>query len=126
MRGCDSAPLGDAPAGAPAVRRAPGVAVPGNRRRRGVAVAVVERRVTIVNELGLHARPAAAFVKVAGRFKAEVTVGRDDLVVNGKSIMGVMTLAAEPGSELTIRAEGDDAQAAAEALVNLVAAGFHE
>ena len=81
---------------------------------------------TIVNELGLHARPAAAFVKVAGRFKAEVTVGRDDLVVNGKSIMGVMTLAAEPGSELTIRAEGDDAQAAADALVNLVAAGFHE
>jgi len=91
-----------------------------------VAVAVVERRVTIVNELGLHARPAAAFVKVAGRFKAEVTVGRDDLVVNGKSIMGVMTLAAEPGSELTIRAEGDDAQAAADALANLVAAGFHE
>lgn len=81
---------------------------------------------TIVNELGLHARPAAAFVKVAGRFKAEVTVGRDDLVVNGKSIMGVMTLAAEPGSELTIRAEGDDAQAAADALANLVAAGFHE
>ncbi|OGU33025.1 MAG: hypothetical protein A3K13_12325 [Gemmatimonadetes bacterium RIFCSPLOWO2_12_FULL_68_9] len=89
-------------------------------------MAVVERRVTIVNELGLHARPAAAFVKVAGRFKAEVTVGRDDLVVNGKSIMGVMTLAAEPGSELTIRAEGDDAQAAADALANLVAAGFHE
>lgn len=81
---------------------------------------------TIVNELGLHARPAAAFVKVAGRFKAEVTVGRDDLVVNGKSIMGVMTLAAEPGSELTIRAEGDDAQAAADALATLVAAGFHE
>ena len=86
----------------------------------------MERKVTIVNELGLHARPAAAFVKVAGRFTAEVTVGRDDLVVNGKSIMGVMTLAAEPGSELTIRAEGDDAQAAADALVNLVAAGFHE
>ena len=81
---------------------------------------------TIVNELGLHARPAAAFVKVAGRFTAEVTVARDDMVVNGKSIMGVMTLAAEPGSELTIRAEGDDAQAAADALVNLVAAGFHE
>jgi len=82
--------------------------------------------VTIVNELGLHARPAAAFVKVAGRFAAEVTVGRDDMVVNGKSIMGVMTLAAEPGSELTIRAEGDDAQEAADALVSLVAAGFHE
>jgi phosphocarrier protein len=89
-------------------------------------VAVIERKVRIVNELGLHARPAAAFVKVAGRFTAEVTVSRDDMVVNGKSIMGVMTLAAEPGSELTIRAEGDDAQAAADALVNLVAAGFHE
>jgi phosphocarrier protein len=89
-------------------------------------VAVVERRVTIVNELGLHARPAAAFVKVAGRFKAEVTVGRDEMVVNAKSIMGVMTLAAEPGTELTIRAEGDDAEAAADALVSLVAAGFHE
>lgn len=91
-----------------------------------MAVAVVERRVTIVNELGLHARPAAAFVKVAGRFKAEVTVGRDEMVVNAKSIMGVMTLAAEPGTELTIRAEGDDAEAAADALVSLVAAGFHE
>jgi len=89
-------------------------------------VAVIERKVRIVNELGLHARPAAAFVKVAGRFAAEVTVGRDDMVVNGKSIMGVMTLAAEPGSELTIRAEGDDAQEAADALVSLVAAGFHE
>jgi len=91
-----------------------------------VVVAVVERKVTIVNELGLHARPAAAFVKVAGRFRAEVTVGRDEMVVNGKSIMGVMTLAAEPGTELTIRAEGDDAEAAADALVHLVAAGFHE
>lgn len=89
-------------------------------------MAVIERKVRIVNELGLHARPAAAFVKVAGRFTAEVTVSRDDMVVNGKSIMGVMTLAAEPGSELTIRAEGDDAQAAVDALVNLVAAGFHE
>lgn len=89
-------------------------------------MAVVERKVTIVNELGLHARPAAAFVKVAGRFQAEVTVGRDDMVVNGKSIMGVMTLAAEPGTELVIRAQGDDAEAAAEALVSLVAAGFHE
>lgn len=89
-------------------------------------MAVVERKVTIVNELGLHARPAAAFVKIAGRFKAEVSVGRDEMVVNGKSIMGVMTLAAEPGTELTIRAEGDDAEAAADALASLVAAGFHE
>jgi len=89
-------------------------------------VAVVERRVTIVNELGLHARPAAAFVKIAGAFKAEISVRRDDMVVNGKSIMGVMTLAAEPGSELLIRAEGDDAQAVVDALAELVAKGFHE
>ncbi len=89
-------------------------------------MAVVERRVTIVNELGLHARPAAAFVKIAGAFKAEISVSRDDMVVNGKSIMGVMTLAAEPGSELLIRAEGDDAQAAVAALAELVAKGFHE
>lgn len=89
-------------------------------------MAVVERRVTIVNELGLHARPAAAFVKIAGAFQAEISVSRDDMVVNGKSIMGVMTLAAEPGSELLIRAEGDDAQAAADALAELVAKGFHE
>jgi phosphocarrier protein len=89
-------------------------------------VAVVERRVTIVNELGLHARPAAAFVKIAGAYRAQISVSRDDMVVNGKSIMGVMTLAAEPGSELVIRAEGADAQAAADALAELVAKGFHE
>jgi phosphocarrier protein len=82
--------------------------------------------VTIVNELGLHARPAAAFVKIAGGYRAQISVSRDDMVVNGKSIMGVMTLAAEPGSELVIRAEGDDAQAAADALAELVAKGFHE
>jgi phosphocarrier protein HPr len=86
----------------------------------------VERRVTIVNELGLHARPAAAFVKVAGQFAADVSVSRDDMVVNGKSIMGVMTLAAECGSMILIKAQGDDADAAAAALAELVAAGFHE
>lgn len=89
-------------------------------------MAVAERRVTIVNELGLHARPAAAFVNVASRFKAEVSVGRDDVMVNGKSILGVMTLAAEQGSELVIRAEGEDAEAAAAALADLVARGFDE
>lgn len=89
-------------------------------------MAVVERKVTIVNELGLHARPAAAFVKIAGAFRSEISLSRDDMVVNGKSIMGVMTLAAEPGSELMIRAEGEDAEAAADALARLVARGFHE
>ena len=86
----------------------------------------MERQVTIVNELGLHARPAAAFVKVASQFTADVSVSRDDMVVNGKSIMGVMTLAAECGSVLHIKAHGDDAAAATEALAELVAAGFHE
>ena len=89
-------------------------------------MAVAERRVTIVNELGLHARPAAAFVKVASQFAADVSVSRDDMVVNGKSIMGVMTLAAECGSALLIKTQGDDAEAAAQALVDLVEAGFHE
>jgi phosphocarrier protein HPr len=86
----------------------------------------VERRVTIVNELGLHARPAAAFVKVASQFAADVSVSRDDMVVNGKSIMGVMTLAAECGSVMLIKAQGDDAEAAAAALAALVESGFHE
>jgi phosphocarrier protein HPr len=89
-------------------------------------VAVAERQVTIVNELGLHARPAAAFVKMASQFAADVSVSRDDMVVNGKSIMGVMTLAAECGSVIHIKAHGDDAEAAAAALAELVAAGFHE
>ena len=89
-------------------------------------MAVAERRVTIVNELGLHARPAAAFVKVASLFAADVSVSRDDMVVNGKSIMGVMTLAAECGSVIRIKTQGEDAAAAAQALVDLVEAGFHE
>jgi phosphocarrier protein len=85
-----------------------------------------ERRVTIVNPLGLHARPAAEFVKVAGRFRAEVHVEKDGMVVNGKSIMGVMTLAAECGSTIRIRAEGADAEAALAALADLVNRGFNE
>jgi len=80
----------------------------------------------IVNVLGLHARPAAEFVKVAGRFKASVRVRKDELEVNGKSIMGMMMLAAECGSRLTIRVEGEDAEAVIEALAALIAAGFGE
>ena len=80
----------------------------------------------IVNSLGLHARPAAEFVKTAARFKANVVVRKDSLEVNGKSIMGMMMLAAERGSELYIRTEGEDAEEALAALVALVAAGFNE
>lgn len=89
-------------------------------------MAVVEQAVRIVNELGLHARPAAAFVKVAGRYQSDIQVRRDDMTVNGKSIMGVMTLAAERGSELVIVADGADAEAAVQALAGLVKGGFKE
>ena len=83
-------------------------------------MAVAELRATVVNRLGLHARPAAAFVKLAGKYTSEISVTKDGMMVNGKSIMGVMTLAAECGSELVIRAEGDDAEDAAQALADLV------
>lgn len=79
-----------------------------------------------MNELGLHARPAAEFVKVASRFQAEIALGRDEMVVNGKSVLGVMTLAAECGAELVLRAEGKDAEAAIGALEALVRNRFHE
>ena len=80
----------------------------------------------IVNPLGLHARPAAEFVKTAGRFAANVSVRKNSMEVNGKSIMGMMMLAAECGSQIMIRAEGEDAEAAIAALSDLVAAGFGE
>jgi phosphocarrier protein len=89
-------------------------------------VTVSERLVPIVNPLGLHARPAAEFVKLAARFRADVRVEKDGMMVNGKSIMGVMTLAAECGSAIRIRTSGDDAEAALAALVDLVARGFDE
>ncbi len=82
--------------------------------------------VTIVNVYGLHARPAAEFVKLANRFRSEILVKKGDLEVNGKSIMGVMMLAAEKGSQLEIRASGEDGEEAVRALVKLVADGFGE
>ena len=89
-------------------------------------VTTLERTVEIVNRLGLHARPAAAFVKLAGRFKAAVLVETDGLEVNGKSIMGVLMLAAEHGSRLRIQASGSDAEEAVKALADLVNRGFEE
>lgn len=82
--------------------------------------------VTVANAYGLHARPAAEFVKLANRFEAQILVGKDGLEVSGKSIMGVMMLAAEKGSTLEIKACGVDAEEAVKALVNLVAVGFGE
>lgn len=85
-----------------------------------------ERIVTIRNRLGMHARPAAEFVKLAGRFQADITVCRGDLEVNGKSIMGILMLAAEQGAQMTIRTRGPDSQAAAAALEELIENGFGE
>ncbi len=82
--------------------------------------------VTVANAYGLHARPAAEFVKLASTFKSEILVSKDGLEVNGKSIMGVMMLAAEKGSSLQIRAIGVDAEQAVVALCALVARGFGE
>ena len=84
------------------------------------------RSVRIPNQYGLHARPAAEFVKLAGKFRSNIWVRKEDVEVNGKSIMGVMMLAAEHGSEITIRAAGEDAEQAVNALVELVAGGFGE
>ncbi len=87
-------------------------------------MAIIEQQTHVKNRLGLHARPAAAFVKLANRFRAQISVVKDGMMVNGKSIMGVMTLAAECGSELTIRADGDDAEVAVESLAALVQRQF--
>lgn len=85
-----------------------------------------EAAVRIQNRLGLHARPAAEFVKLASRFRAEVRVEKDELEVNGKSIMGVMMLAAEAGASIRIRAMGSDAENAVDSLTELVLSGFSE
>ena len=85
-----------------------------------------ERSVRIANRNGIHARPAAEIVKVAAKFRSDVTLVRDDLEVNGKSIMGVMMLAAEYGSTLDIKASGEDADAAVEAIATCIANKFGE
>jgi phosphocarrier protein len=87
---------------------------------------LLSRTVTIVNRRGLHARAAARFVKTVERFKAEITVVRKDSVVSGLSIMGLMMLAAAPGATLELRASGEQAEAALDALVKLVADKFDE
>ena len=84
------------------------------------------RSVTVVNALGLHARAAARFVHLAARFTAQVRVARDAKVMDGKSIMGILLLAAARGTTLTISADGADEQAAVDALAELVLTGFGE
>lgn len=86
----------------------------------------IKDTLTIQNQLGLHARAAAKFVQTAMRYAAEVTLAHKEQTVNGKSIMGVMMLAASKGTLLYVTAEGDDAQEAFEALKSLVDAKFYE
>ena len=85
-----------------------------------------ERSVQIVNKAGLHARPAAEIVKLAAKYASDITVSRDELEVNGKSIMGVMMLAAECGATLQLKAEGPDATEAIDALAKLIESKFGE
>jgi phosphocarrier protein len=87
---------------------------------------VIERAVKVMNSLGLHARPAAQLVRLASTFQSQIELVKDDMVVNAKSIMGVMMLAAECGSTIQIRASGDDAEQALAALEKLVTDGFGE
>lgn len=85
-----------------------------------------EARVEIENELGMHARAATRFVQTANKFKSAITVEKDGQTVNGKSIMGVLMLVAAKGTFITIRAQGDDAPQAIEALKQLVHEKFGE
>lgn len=87
---------------------------------------MITKKISVLNKLGIHARPAAQFVRVASRFNSDVTVEKDDESVDGKSIMGLMMLAVGWGAEITVTAEGDDEAAAMEALEQLVQSKFGE
>jgi phosphocarrier protein len=87
---------------------------------------VTTRAVTVVNQLGLHARAAARFVHLAARFESQIRVARDSKVMDGKSIMGILLLAASRGTTITVTAEGPDEATAVAALVELVESGFGE
>lgn len=87
---------------------------------------MTERAVTVVNELGFHARAAAKFVHMATRFSAQVRVGRDARMMDGKSIMGILLLAAARGTTVTVTANGPDEREAVEALAGLIESGFGE
>ena len=97
-----------------------------NRRSSGARGQKIEKEITVINRLGLHARPAAMFVRIASRYRAEVWVQKEAENVNGKSIMGLMMLAAGQGSKLTIRCEGPDADKALQELEELIKARFNE
>jgi len=86
----------------------------------------MRREFVVINKLGIHARPAALFVKTANRFACTILVEKDGEVVNGKSIMGLMMLAAGPGSTLSVNCEGDDCQEALAEIESLIKRKFDE
>jgi phosphocarrier protein HPr len=92
----------------------------------GDGAAPIRRNVVICNKRGLHARAAARFVKLAWQFDADVTVRKNGTTVSGRSIMGLMMLAAGPGTEIELAASGRDAERAVAALADLVTGGFDE
>ena len=97
-----------------------------SRKNGGSEARTVSKAVTVINKLGVHARPAALFVKIANKFESDITVERDGEQVNGKSIMGLMMLAAGQGAKLIITAEGPDAEAAVRELESLFHRKFDE
>ena len=97
-----------------------------NRRSDAGSSEKVEKELTIVNRLGLHARPSAMFVRVASRFRCEIWVAKEGEEINGKSIMGLMMLAAGQGSKLRVRAEGPDAAQALQDIEELILSRFNE
>lgn len=87
---------------------------------------MIEQTVKIKNKAGLHTRPAATVVKMAAKYKCEFFISRDGMNINGKSIIGVMTLAAEEGSELLLTFNGEDEEAAAQEIIDFFERGFDE
>jgi phosphocarrier protein len=87
---------------------------------------MIERTVKIVNKAGLHTRPAATIVKMAAKYKCDFFISRDGMNINGKSIIGVMTLAAEEGAELLLTFNGEDEEEAAKEIINFFERGFDE
>ena len=87
---------------------------------------MIQQEVTIRNRAGMHTRPAAALVKLAAKYKSEFFIEKDGLEINGKSIIGVMTLAAEQGSKLLLKFDGEDEEQARKEIVSLVERGFDE
>ena len=87
---------------------------------------MIEKKVEIVNQAGLHTRPAATIVKLAAKYKCEFFISKDGMNINGKSIIGVMTLAAEKGSEMILTFDGEDEQQAADEICDYFNRGFDE